>query len=335
MVRRKTKRKTKRKADDPIDTVLRYVSRTHGDTLSRVLFGTTEPILELRWIETQLASRQRRVDRAMSVRIGDKHHWQHIEWTEKLTADVCFRVYEYNHLLVMAAHADAKAASVPGQPPVQPASVDSVVVVLTGPREGFPASGFYRTSSANRIFSGVHFGIEAIYQRTVAEIASMGGVFWLVFVPLAIDADELEIVRTIETMKSRTNPDEFEALLATMFSMAKLKKDCPHFLDVIRSASGRPNMLFRNELTDIWTRQGRRIGRTEGRQEGRHALLRDLFERRLQRALTETETASFNAWWSKRGGPEEMSNAVIDLAASDLAALLARKRRTKSTRSAV
>ena len=90
-------------------------------------------------------------------------------------------------------------------------------------------------------------------------------------------------------------------------------------------------MLFRNELTDIWTRQGRRIGR----KEGRHALLLSQFERRLQRALTETETASFNDWWSKRGGPEEMSNAVIDLAASDLAALLARKRRTKSTRSAV
>lgn len=336
MARHKPKRKVKRKTSDPIDTVLRHVSRAHGDTLSRVLFGTKKPILELRWIETQLASRQRRVDRAMSVRIGDKHHWQHIEWTEKLTDDVCIRVYEYNHLLVMAAQADAKAASKRGKPPVVPATVDSVVVVLTGPREGFPATGFYRTSSAKRKFSGVRFGIEAIYLRTVAEIEAMGGVFWLVFVPLAVDADEPKLVRTIEAMKSRTNPDDFDALLATMFSMASLKKDRHRFLPVIRSAAGRPDMLFRNELTDMWTRQGRRIGRKEGLEKGHEQGQRDLllsqFERRLQRVLTESEKTTFNTWWSEAGGPEEMSNAVIDLASSELAARLARKRRAKPSR---
>lgn len=337
------RRNTKRKSKDDIDTMLRYVSRPHAHTLSRNLFGTQDPIVEARWVESQLAARQRRVDRAMVVKLQDEHRWQHIEWTERLTRDVRVRVYEYNHLLVMAAHADAEAAHVPGQPRVKPVTVDSIVVVLTGPKQGLPKTGTYRTSARNGRFSGVRFGIEAIYLRTVAEIDAMNSVFWLIFVPLAIDADEQALVRTIETLRTRTNPRHFDDLLAAMFTIAKLKKDRPNFLTVIESATRRPRMIFRNELTDKWTREGkefgRKIGLVEGRKEGlakareeQHALLRGLVERRVRRPLTNDEKARFDAWCNQKGGAKEIANAVIDLSADELVARLMRKRPAKLIR---
>jgi hypothetical protein len=345
MVRRKTKRQSKH----DVDTMLRHVSRSHGRTLSRILFGTTEPIQELTWIETQLAARQRRVDRAMSVKIGDQHRWQHIEWTDRLTYDVRVRVYEYNHLLVMAAYGDGEAESVPGEPPVKPVTVDSVVVVLTGPKQGLPKIGFYRTSSRGEKFSGIRFRIEAIYLRSVAEIEAMDSVFWLVFVPLAVDADEQAVVRAIETIRTRTNPHEFADLLATMFSIAKLKKDRPTFVDVIQTEQRRQDMYFiDNELTREWMKEGIEKGLEEGRklglekglekglEEGRKreqkALLLAMVERRLKRSLTPDEHARFTVRLKRKGGAQEMANAVIDFSADELVALLKSTRLRKSNR---
>jgi hypothetical protein len=319
------RRKTQKQSNDELDLMLRQASRAHAQALSRILFGMVQEATEPHWVETQLAARQRRVDRAMSAKIGDEIHWQHIEWTERLTRDVYFRVYEYNHLLVMAAHADADAASVKGNLRVQPATVDSVVVVMRGAKKGLPKFGFYRTSSKHRSFSGVRFRIEAIYLRTVAEIEAMGSAFWLVFVPLAIDADEDAIVRAIDTMKVRTNPQHLADLTATMFCVARLRKDRPNFRRVIRSEERR-QLMFTNEWLVIGRREGRKEGREQGREQGREEgqknLLLALFERRLRRSLTSEETLRFTAWLNKKNGAQEMANAVIDLSAEELLARL-------------
>ncbi|XYI03581.1 hypothetical protein ACMHYB_28985 [Sorangium sp. So ce1128] len=37
-------------------------------------------------------------------------------------------------------------------------------------------------------FSGAHFRIDAVYQRTVGELRARGSVLWLVFAPLARNA---------------------------------------------------------------------------------------------------------------------------------------------------
>ncbi|AUX41815.1 uncharacterized protein SOCE26_032400 [Sorangium cellulosum] len=50
--------------------------------------------------------------------------------------------------------------------------IESVVVVLSGREEPWPTHGSYRTSPPGEAFSGVHFRIEAVYQRTMAELAS-------------------------------------------------------------------------------------------------------------------------------------------------------------------
>lgn len=289
----------------------------------------------MRWIETQLAARQRRVDRALVAKIGDDIHLQHIEWTERLTHDVYVRVYEYNHLLVMAAHQDANERSIAGKPRVKPASVDSVVVVLRGRRKSLPEFGFYRTSSTQASFSGVRFRIEAIYLRTVAEIESMGSAFWLVFVPLAVDVDDEALIRVIHSLKARTNAQDFADFIATMICVARLRKDHPNFLDVI-SSEERRQIMFTNEWLVLGRREGRKEGRKEGRDEGREEarqererLLLGMFERRLGRSLTAIEQVGFTSWLSKRNGAKNMANAVIDLSAEELAARLSERRTSR------
>ena len=315
------RRKRKNERNDDIDAMLRRASRPHARALSRILFGIEQPVHDPTWIESQLAARQRRVDRVLAIRIGDEHRWQHIEWSETLDRHVLVRIYEYNHLLAMAAQADADAASKPRKPPIKPATVDSVVVVLTGPKSGLPRRSFYRTSSPNEPFSGVHFRVESVYRRTVAEIEAMNNVFWLVFVPLAIDADELAIVRAIDSMRTRTNRDEFGDLVATLFTIARLKKDRPEFMDVIQShTKKRKTMLLNN-----WLIQGRREGRKVGEKVGERKMLRAQFERRLQRPLTPDERTRFTAIVNKDGGAQQLANAVVDLSNDQLEALLAKK----------
>lgn len=321
------RRKVKTRGDDDIDAMLRQVSRPHARALAEILFGVTEPMPEPTWIETQVAARQRRVDRALASKIGDELRWQHIEWTERLDRNVYLRIYEYNHLLVMAALADAESA-IDGEMRL-PATVDSVVVVLTGPKQGLPSIGFYRTSSPAEEFSGVHFRIEPIYLRTVAELEAMNGVFWLVFTPLALDADEPAIVRAIDLMYARTNRRDFADLVATMFTIARLKKDRPSYLNVIRSHERRLMMLTNN-----WLIQGRREGRKEGRKEGelleqkraqkkQRDLLLKMVERRLRRSLATSEQATFDSLLSRADGADKIANAIVDLSPDELARLFA------------
>ena len=328
------RRKTQKESNDELDTMLRQASRGHAQSLSRILFDRTQPTTEPYWIESQLAARQRRVDRALSVTVGNETHWQHIEWTERLTRDVYFRVYEYNHLLVMAAHADAAARSVDGEPRMSPATVDSVVVVLRGSKKGFPTHGFYRTSSKHQRFSGVNFRIEAVYLRSAAEIEAKECALWLVFIPLAIDADEDVIIRAIEKLKTWTNSQQFADLVATMFCVAKLRKDRPNFCHVIRSEERR-QIVFTNE----YFVEGRKEGRKEGREEEREVarkerknMLLAMFERRLRRTLTSDEMSSFTAWHDKKNGAKEMAEAVIDLSADELVSLLNRHAQVRTSK---
>lgn len=325
------RRKVRKKGQDDIDTMLRQASRAHARTLAQILFGITEPMPEPTWIETQVTARQRRVDRALAARYGNDLRWQHIEWTERLNREVYLRIYEYNHLLVMAAHADSESGEKGEKRP--PATVDSVVVVLTGPKQGLPSIGYYRTSSPNEEFSGVHFRIEPIYLRTVAELEAMASAFWLVFTPLAIDADEPAIVRAIDLMYAWTNQRDFADLAATMYTIAQLKKDRPSYLDVIRSHQRRLMMLTNNWLIQ-GRREGRKEGRIEGRKEGRiegriegqklrRDMLLDMVERRLQRPLTAEEVPMFDLLVMRRGGAKKIANAIVDLSPHDLALLFA------------
>src|SRR5262249_44275780 len=85
-----------------IDLILRHVSRRFPQDLARALIRTGEPIGSATWAETQVTGRQRRLDRALRVKVGSKPRFFHMEWTLRLTGGIRFRVYEYNSLTVLA-----------------------------------------------------------------------------------------------------------------------------------------------------------------------------------------------------------------------------------------
>jgi hypothetical protein len=88
------------------------------------------------------------------------------------------RLREYQTLFDIGRSA---AAPEEGAPPIE-----SMVVVLTGRRRPWPEDGKHRTGwPERRKWSGFHYRIDAVYQRTVAKLRARGSVLWLVFVPLA------------------------------------------------------------------------------------------------------------------------------------------------------
>jgi hypothetical protein len=64
----------------------------------------------------------------------------------------------------------------------------STVVLLSGREKPWPAYGRYRTSPREQRFPGVRFRIDAVYQRTLAELRRRESTLWMVFAPLAVDA---------------------------------------------------------------------------------------------------------------------------------------------------
>jgi hypothetical protein len=114
-----------------------------------------------------------------------------------------------------------------------------------------------------------------------------------------------------------------------MFTIARLKKDRPSYLNVIRSHERRLMMLTNN-----WLIQGRREGRKEGRKEGelleqkraqkkQRDLLLKMVERRLQRSLATSEQATFDSLLSRADGADKIANAIVDLSPDELARLFA------------
>ncbi len=148
---------------DDVDLILRHVSRKFPDALARALLPTHGPIAVGGWIDTQVSGRQRRLDRALALSIAGSRCLLHVEWQLSMTAELPFRVYEYNVLLALAQADEAP-------PGAQPLPIESVVVLLGGREEPWPAQGQYRTSRPEARFSGVRFRIEPVYQYTIAQL---------------------------------------------------------------------------------------------------------------------------------------------------------------------
>src|SRR5262245_22632172 len=98
-----------------IDIILRHVSRRFPQDLARALIRTAEPIGPATWAETQVTGRQRRLDRALRVKVGSRSRFFHMEWTLRLTKAIRFRVFEYNSLTVLAAVDEARANTKDGR----------------------------------------------------------------------------------------------------------------------------------------------------------------------------------------------------------------------------
>jgi len=336
--------KRNKEKDDPeaiadADLSLRSMSRLFPVALARMILLPDERIEETVWTETQVTARQRRADRVLIIRIaGSGYRLLHIEWTMRLTASVRERAAEYHFILAKSARRDLRRKRRWKGTDVA-ISVESVIVVLTGRKKPWPRFGRYKTSPAGKRFTGVIFRLEAVYQRTIAELEANGSIFWLAFVPLAMDATQDEIIRIIEKLRVEATAEEFVEIIATMLSMAQIKKDWPGLTDVIRFAA-RKEVTVRHpwycDGREDGLAEGREEGLEEGREEGREEGLAPLlfqFERRLGRPLTIGERRRI-ANRLLKDGPEKLGSVVIDLSRKKLALWLEPRRNTSKSQAA-
>lgn len=307
------------------DMSLRAASRLFPGMLARLVVRPDEQIRRVHWGETQVSARARRLDRVLHIRLARRgYRLLHIEWTMRLNGLVRERAAEYHFLLAKTVRRDMRNER-KGKRRL-PVTVETVIVVLSGRKKPWRAFGRYQTSPKGKRFTGIRFRIEPVYQRTVAELEAKEGIFRLVFVPLAIDADELHIRRIVEKVRQSATGEEFSEIVATMLSMAKIRKDRPEFVDVVRMAEKQEDVMVHP-----WYVDGRKHGREEGREKGL-ALLAFVLERRLGRTLTEKERKRI-ALRLEKDGPEKLGAAVMDLSPKKLEAWL-EPRRAQATRRA-
>ncbi|MEZ4308383.1 MAG: hypothetical protein R3F14_10105, partial [Polyangiaceae bacterium] len=171
-------------AGESVDLILRHVTRRFPEDFAKALLPPGTQITSATWLDTQVTSRQRRLDRALEVVIDQLCRLEHTEWQLEWVNDLPLRIFEYH---VMTALAVAHRPS--------PPQIRSTVVLLSGREEPWPSQGVYRTSPPGEPFSGVSFAIDAVYQRTIAELSARGSPLWMMFAPLAVDADPRAMAR--------------------------------------------------------------------------------------------------------------------------------------------
>lgn len=323
-------RRRRRVIDDPewmadTDASLRSMSRLFPQLLARLVVQSGEGVRRMQWGETQLAARQQRVDRLLHVEMEDgTSRVLHLEWTVRLNREVMERMSEYHITLTKQLRQDVRMSRRRGETTIVDVTVQSVAVVLTGRKRAWPQQVQLRTTPRGERFSGVRFRVEAVYQRTVAELWDKGGVLWLAFVPVAVDVDEEKIRRTVDKVRSETNEEEFAEIISTMMSVASLKSARRGLVEVIWSAA-QEGTDMRHPLFRFGHEAGLKEGRVEGREAGRGeglAPLLYLFERRLGRSLTDGERRRIASRLTKQG-PEKLGSVVLDLSPEQLEAWLA------------
>ncbi len=336
-MRKRKHRMTRPEKPDEADLILRHISRRYPHPVARGLLRTEEPITDVHWGETQVSARQRRLDRALRVHVAGEPLLLHIEWTMRLGRRIPFRVFEYHQLVAFSSHDDARGAEPPHHEPVP---IESVVVVLSGPLGSLPEYGQYRTSPRNAKFSGIVYRVEPIYQKTVAELEAMGGgVFWLVFVPLATDVDQEKLERVIERLKRECDERDFADLMAAISAMARLRARDNGIAAMLRSLMPK-GLVMNNWIYKEGKAAGLALGRKEGRQEGRQEGVHDalaplvhLIERRIGRSLTVRERERI-ALRLDKDGPEKLGDVILDLSPRKLEAWLAPRKPSKPARAA-
>ena len=187
----------------------------------------------------------------------------------------------------------------------------------------------YRTTPNDTQFGGAWFTIEAVYQRTVAELEAKGSVFWLAFVPLAHDVNEEKLRKVIEGLQTKVRGDDFDELIAAMLSMAKLKKDSQRWMDVIRSAAAKeePMHPFVRDALDRGVEQGLQQGLQRGRAESVEVLVR-ILAWRLGRPITIGERRKISKRMNENG-PQALGDVIVNLYPEQLAAWLAPRKTSK------
>jgi hypothetical protein len=287
--------------EEDLDLTLRHVSRQFPEQLARALLAPGTVITEARWFETQVTSRQRRLDRAIEVVADGTRSIEHNELQLEMEADTPFRLYEY-HTLTALALVDATPAG------ATPPRIRSTLVLLSGREKPWPEYGEYRTSPEGEAFSGVRFRIDAVYQRTVAELEARGSPLWMIFAPLAVDADPERMKAVLDKLRAETSPREFGELAVALAVVAAKDK---------RQRGLRQGILALLKEDEVMEGSVYKMGKRRGEQE----TLARLYEKRLGRPLTDEERATLAQRLGTLGG-DRLDDVLFGLSPEAIAAWL-------------
>jgi hypothetical protein len=285
---------------EDIDLTLRHVSRQFPEDFARAILPSGMKVSSAAWLDTQATSRQRRLDRVLEVVANGKRRLEHTEWQLEWQGNVPLRLFEYHVLLALAAASESTDGKRP--PPIR-----STLVLLSGREKPWPAQGEYRTSPPGEPFTGVAFRIDAVYQRTVAELEARKSPLWLMFAPLAVDADAAAMRRVVATLRKGRKARAFEELAVALTVMADADKRRRGLRNAILPLL-KEELVMASWVYEQGKAAGAALGEALGEARGKalgeaNALLRVIEARGLSvpgearaRILSCTDTAQLDAW---------------------------------------
>jgi hypothetical protein len=291
--------------DEDLDLVLRHVTRQFAGDLARALLPPGADITAAAWTDTQITSRQRRLDRALEVVADGERRFEHLEIQVRMRRDVPFRIFEYQALLALALAAEA--------PPGAPAPpIQSTLVLLSGRRKPWPEHGEYRLAPRGAPFSGVSFRIDAVYQRTVAELSARGSPLWMIFAPLAVDAAPQRMKDVVTELRANAPERAFAELAAALTVVAAKEQRRRGLLETILG-------LLKKE--DVMRSPVFEWGKQDGKLEAQQQMVVRLYEKRLGRPLDEAERAALLRRLGALGA-ERLVDVGVELGSDALAVWL-------------
>ena len=311
------------------DITLRHLCRRHAHALARPYLPGS-PLEVVAWADTQLTALERRLDKTLLLRLDGKLRALELEFAYRYTSDLPDRIHEYQGLSRMAFRAE--------RPDERPPRMESVVILLTGRRKPWPAERALRTRWPGCKFGGTRFRLDAVYQRSVAELYARGSPFWLVFTPLARDATVEAMRGVVEKIRAEVpaGDDRWE-LFAALLVLADLNPRRHGLRKEIETMihHGDPVDLIQvsKTLRDAYERgqrEGREQGIAQGREQGVQQMLRGLFSARLHRALTAREQEALAA--RAAIDAEQLQHKALALEGEALAAWLLAPTRGSSRR---
>ncbi len=306
------------------DITLRHIVRSHPEALVQALDiqGRVEVV---GWMDTQVTAIERRIDKALGLRIDGELRALQTEFELALRLErMDQRVCDYQAMFRLG-----RSIQAPEQPRLP---IESLVVVLSGRRKPWPKERKVRIGWPEGKWAGHRYRIDAVYQRTVAELWARGSVLWLVFVPLACDATVAAVRRVVGDLRARVrDPGERGDLYAALLVMSGVDPWGYHLREEI-------NAMLRDEsmeliklsptLMEVFEKgveegrgEGVKKGVKKGEKKGIERMLRRLFLRRLGRPLTEQEQQAL-VDRARVQDPEEVEDRALSLEGEALAAWL-------------
>lgn len=271
-----------------VDLALRHVSREFPEELARAMFAEGTRIEVVGWAETQLTARQRRLDRALWVKVDGMLRLLHLEWQLEWRDEVRLRVFEYHAMQALALASEWTARKLTTPVP----RIDSRVVLLSGRDEPWTEAVGYLTAPDDAPLCGVQFRVEAVYQTTLAELFARDNVLWWIFAPLTRDATPEGMREAVTRLKKRVRSRQQLAELASAMIVLADADARQRGLRTALTAHLPQELVMNSWLYQDALKHGFERGEQEGLKKGLRKGLKEGEERGELRALRRTLDAT-------------------------------------------